>query len=332
MTGRKLTLGVYRYEHTEPLFDGRVAIDGVDATLDTASLISDLFQRMAQGELDICEFGLTYFLRTFDLENSPFLALPIFPNRNFRHSALFVNADSGIERPQDLAGKTVGEFALWGSDPGVWAKGILSDDYGITPDQMSWVIGGTDHPIPAFGWIPQPVLDGIDVRHAGPDQTLAAMLEEGEIDALLSVDVPQSLLDGSTRNIRRLFPDYERVERDYYRRTAIFPMMHVIAIRRELAAEPGLAESVYRAFSQAKEIVQDQYRAGATKQHMSVITPWFSELFAENRALLGEDWWPYGLGANRKALDTFLRYHHQQGLSRRLLTAGDIVVPGLLST
>jgi 4,5-dihydroxyphthalate decarboxylase len=94
---------------------------------------------------------------------------------------------------------------------------------------MSWVIGGTDHPIPAFGWIPQPVLDGIDVRHAGPDQTLAAMLEEGEIDALLSVAVPQSLLDGSTRNIRRLFPDYERVERDYYRRTAIFPMMHVIA-------------------------------------------------------------------------------------------------------
>ncbi|WP_328646482.1 ABC transporter substrate-binding protein [Amycolatopsis sp. NBC_00348] len=329
MTDPKLTMGVYRYEHTEPLFDGRVAID---ATLETSPLISDVFQRMAEGDLDVAEYGLTYFLRSFDLAGSPFLALPIFPNRNFRHSALFVNADSGIERPEDLAGKTIGEFALYGSDPGVWVKGILADEYGVTPEKMNWVIGGTDHPIPSFGWIPQPVPDGVDVRHAGDEETLAALLEAGEIDALLSVDVPQSLLDGSTKKIRRLFVDYEAVERDYYRRTGIFPMMHVVAIRRELAEVPGLAASIYRAFGQAKEIVQEQYRANAAKQHMAVITPWFSELFAENRALLGEDWWPYGLDANRKAVDTFLRYHHEQGLSRRRLTSEDIFVPELLGT
>ncbi|WP_326955426.1 PhnD/SsuA/transferrin family substrate-binding protein [Amycolatopsis sp. NBC_01286] len=329
MTDPKLTMGVYRYEHTEPLFDGRVAID---ATLETSPLISDVFQRMAEGDLDVAEYGLTYFLRSFDLAGSPFLALPIFPNRNFRHSALFVNADSGIERPEDLAGKTIGEFALYGSDPGVWVKGILADEYGVTPERMNWVIGGTDHPIPSFGWIPQPVPDGVDVRHAGNEETLAALLEAGEIDALLSVDVPQSLLDGSTKKIRRLFVDYEAVERDYYRRTGIFPMMHVVAIRRELAEVPGLAASIYRAFGQAKEIVQEQYRANAAKQHMAVITPWFSELFAENRALLGEDWWPYGLDANRKAVDTFLRYHHEQGLSRRLLTSEDIFAPELLDT
>ncbi len=329
MTDPKLTLGVYRYEHTEPLFDGRVAID---ATLETSPLISDVFQRMAEGDLDIAEYGLTYFLRSFDLAGSPFLALPIFPNRDFRHSALFVNADSGIERPEDLAGKTIGEFALYGSDPGVWVKGVLADEYGVTPEKMNWVIGGTDHPIPSFGWIPQPVPDGVDVRHAGDEETLAALLEAGEIDALLSVDVPRSLLDGSTKKIRRLFVDYEAVERDYYRRTGIFPMMHVVAIRRELAEVPGLAASIYRAFGQAKEIVQEQYRANAAKQHMAVITPWFSELFAENRALLGEDWWPYGLDANRKAVDTFLRYHHEQGLSRRRLTSEDIFVPELLDT
>ncbi|WP_020673109.1 hypothetical protein [Amycolatopsis nigrescens] len=332
MTDLKLKVGVYRYEHTEPLFDGRVAIDGVDATLDTSPLISDVFHRMAKGELDIAEFGLTYFLRSFDLADSPFLALPIFPNRNFRHSSLFVNIDSGIERPEDLAGKTVGEFALYGSDPGVWVKGVLADEYGVTPDQLDWVIGGTDHPIPSFDWIPQPVPEGVQVRHTDGDQTLAALLETGELDALLSVDVPQSLLNGSTKKIRRLFVDYEAVERDYYRRTGIFPMMHVVAIRRELAAVPGLAESVYRAFCQAKDIVQEHYRANAAKQHMAVITPWFSELFAENRALLGEDWWPYGLDANRKAVDTFLRYHHEQGLSKRLLTSEDIFVPGLLDT
>ncbi|MBF4995608.1 ABC transporter substrate-binding protein [Nocardia sp. BSTN01] len=329
MTDPKLDVGVYRYEHTEPLFDGRVTIAGADVTVHTSPLISDVFRRMAEGELDIAEFGLTYFLRAFDLDDSPFLALPIFPNRNFRHSSLFVNVDSGIEKPEDLAGKTVGEFALWGSDPGVWMKGVLAEEYGVTPDQMRWVIGGTDHAIPAFGWIPQPVPEGVDVRHAEEGRTLAAMLEVGEIDALLSVDVPAALLDGSTKNIRRLFVDYEAVERDYYRRTGIHPMMHVVAIRRELAEQPGLAQSVYRAFDEAKSIVQQRYRVDAAKQHMSVITPWFSELFAENRALLGEDWWPYGLDANRKAVDTFLRYHHEQGLSKRLLTSEDIFVPGV---
>lgn len=325
----RLELGVYRYEHTEPLFDGRVTIEGAEVTLHTSPLISDLFQRMATGELDIAEFGLTYFLRMFDLADSPFLALPIFPNRNFRHSSLFVNTDSGIDKPEDLAGKTVGEFALWGSDPGVWMKGVLAEEYGVTPDRMRWVVGGTNHPIPAFDWIPQPVPDGVEVRHIDSGETLAAMLEAGEIDALLSVDVPAALLDGSTNKIRRLFVDYVPVERDYYRRTGIQPMMHLVAIRRELAAEPALARSVYRAFDEAKHIVQEHYRAGAGKQHMSVITPWFSKLFAENRALLGEDWWPYGLDANRKAVDTFLRYHHEQGLSERLLTSDDIFVPGL---
>lgn len=332
MTDLNLKVGVYRYEHTAALFDGRVAIEGVDADLQTSPLISDLFYKMAQGELDVSEYGLTYFLRSFDTDDSPFLALPIFPNRNFRHSALFVNADSGIDKPEDLAGKTVGEFALYGHDPGVWMKGVLAEEYGVTPDQVKWVIGGTDFPIPAFDWIPQPVPAGVEVRHTGGDQTLAAMLEAGEIDALLSVDVPQSLIDGSTKKIRRLFPDYESVERDYYRRTGIFPMMHVVAIRRELAEEPGLVRSIYRAFGEAKELVQQQYRNGASKQHMAVITPWFSELFAENRALLGEDWWPYGLDANRKAVDTFLRYHHEQGLSQRLLTSDDIFLPGLLDT
>ncbi|MEC3978221.1 4,5-dihydroxyphthalate decarboxylase [Amycolatopsis sp. H20-H5] len=331
MTDLSLKVGVYRYEHTEPMFDGRVPIDGVDATLVTSPLISDVFCEMAKRELDIAEFGLTYFLRTFDLDDSPFLALPIFPNRNFRHSALFVNVDSGIEKPEDLAGKTVGEFALWGSDPGVWMKGVLAEDHQVTPDQISWVIGGTDHPIPAFDWIPQPVPGGVEVRHTEGGETLGAMLEDGEIDALLSVDVPQALIDGSPK-IRRLFPDYRSTEQDYYRRTGIFPMMHAVAIRRELVGEPGLVRSVYRAFSRAKDLVQQQYRAGAAKQHMSVITPWFSGLFSDNRALLGEDWWPYGVDANRKAVDTFLRYHHEQGLSKRLLTSDDIFVPALLDT
>src|SRR5581483_8043509 len=228
-----LSVAAYTYEHTQALFDGRVRIDGVDAAFETASLVSDIFRRTIEGRYDIAELGLTYFLRTFDLDDAPFLALPIFPNRNFRHSAVFVNTAAGIEKPQDLAGKTIGEFALFGHDAGVWPKGILSDEYGVTVDQCRWVIGGTDHPIPAFDWLPQPVPDGVHVRRAPDGRTLGAMLEAGEIDALISVDVPQALLRGSTK-IARLFHDYETVERDYYRRTGIFPPMHLVAVRKDL--------------------------------------------------------------------------------------------------
>lgn len=327
---RKLSIAAYAYEHTEALFDGRVAIDGIDATFETSPLVSDIFRHMIEGRYEVAEFGLTYFLRTFDLDDAPFLALPIFPNRNFRHSAVFINTAAGIAKPADLAGKTVGEFALYGHDAGVWPKGILSDEYGVTPDQCRWVIGGTDHPIPAFGWIPQPIPDGVEVRHAGDDETLGAMLESGEIDALVSVDVPEAVLSGSPK-VARLFPDYETVEREYYRRTGIFPPMHIVAIRKD-AVRPGLVEAVYNAFCAAKELTQQKYRDGASKQHMNVITPWFSKQFEDNRRLLGEDWWPYGLAANRHAVDTFLRYHHEQGLSRRRLTCEDIFVPELLDT
>jgi ABC-type nitrate/sulfonate/bicarbonate transport system substrate-binding protein len=325
-----LTIGTYRYEHTEALFDGRVKIEGVDATLETEPLVSDVFRHMVEGRYDIAEFGLTYFLRTFD-RDAPFVALPVFPNRNFRHSAIFVNTEAGIEKPQDLAGKTVGEFALFGHDAGVWPKGILSDEYGVTVDQCSWVIGGTDHPIPAFDWIPQPVPDGVDVRHAEDGQTLGAMLESGEIDALISVDAPMALLQGSTK-IARLFPDYESVERDYYRRTGIFPPMHIVAVRKELVHGTEELRAVYRAFVEAKDLAERKYLADAPKQHMSLVTPWFSSLFEANRRLLGEDWWPYGLQANRKAVDTYLRYHYEQGLSERLLTSQDIFIPEFLDT
>lgn len=327
----KLTLAAYAYEHTQALFDGRVRIDAVDATLETAPLVSDIFRRMVEGRYDVAELGLTYFLRTFDLPDAPFVALPIFPNRNFRHSAVFVNTAAGIEKPEDLAGKTIGEFALFGHDAGVWPKGILSDEYGVSVEQCRWVIGGIDHPIPAFDWIPQPLPAGVDVRHAADGQTLGAMLETGEIDALISVDVPQALLNGSTK-IARLFPDYETVERDYYRRTGIFPPMHIVAVRKEMAGQTDVLESVYRAFLQAKDLAERTYRSDAPKQHMSLITPWFSSLFEANRRLLGEDWWPYGLEANRKAVDTFLRYHHEQGLSKHLLTSQDIFIPEFLGT
>ena len=332
MTEPKLILGTYPYEHTEALVEGSVRVAGFDAEVRTEGLASDLFHKMIDGEYHAAELGLTYFARMWDTEESPFLALPIFPNRNFRHSSVFVRADAGIEKPEDLAGKTIGEFALWGTDPGTWMKGILAEEFGVTPDQSRWVIGGTDFAIPAFGWLPQPVPENVEVRHAGEGQTLGAMLLSGEIDALFSVDVPKEILAGDPR-VRRLWVDYEAVERDYYRRTGIFPMMHVVAIRKDYLGEhPEAPEAIYAAFLEAKNDKATYYRNLASKQHMAVMTPWFSELFAENRALLGEDWWPYGVQQNRTAIDTFLRYSYEQGLSKQLLTSEDIFVSSVLET
>ena len=332
MSEMPLRVASYRYEHTEALFDGTVTVHGTEATFDTAPIVTQIFRRMVHDrDLDVSELGLTYFLRTFDLEDSPFLALPIFPNRNFRHSAIYVNTASGIRTPRDLIGRTVGEFALFGHDAGVWPKGILSDEWGVTADQCRWVIGGTNQSIPSLDWIPQPVPEGVQVSHAADGQTLGAMLEAGQIDALISVDVPRAVLEGSDR-VARLFGDYEAVERDYYRRTGIFPAMHIVAIRRELLERPGLARAVYDAFLEAKERTAQSYRDGAAKQHSQLMTPWFSELFAENRRLMSDDWWPYGVAANRTAIDTFLRYHHEQGLSKRRLACEDIFVPELLTT
>lgn len=327
-----LKIGAWRYEPTEALLDGQVTVEGFDSTVESAPIIIDLFQRILRGDLDVSELGLTFLLRALDAaEESSLLALPIFPPRHFLHSAIFINVNAGIEQPQDLVGKTVGEFALYGHDAGMWPRGILSDEYGVRPEQCSWVIGGTNYPIPSPDWIPQPVPAGVQVRHLGDGQTLGPMLQSGEIDALISVEVPQALLDGSTQ-IRRLFPDHATIERDYFRRTGIFPMMHTVAIRRELVDEPGLVEAVYSAFTRSKDVVAQRYREGAATQHMGQMMPWISELFADNRALLGEDWWPYGITANRPTIEAFLRYHHEQGLTWRLLRVEDIFVPQLLAT
>lgn len=166
MAKRTIRIGGYRYEHTEALFDGRVTIEGVNATFESSPLISGMFRKMAQNEYDVSEFGFTYFLRSWDTEELPFLALPIFPNRNFCHSAIYMNTDSGIREPRDLVGKTIGEFALYGHDAGVWPNGIPSDKYGVELASCKWIIGGTNYPISAFDWIPQPVPEGVDVRHA----------------------------------------------------------------------------------------------------------------------------------------------------------------------
>ena len=226
MTDLKLDIAFWDYDRTRALADGNVKIDGADVTFHSARIVTEIFERMIRRrEFDVSELGMTYYLRTLDFDDPPFIALPVFPNRCFRHSAIYVNKASGIKRPEDIAGKTVGEFAVYGHDAGVWPKGILSDEYGVTPDQCRWVIGGLDWPLQPIDFVPHPHPADVEVTFAPEGKELGEMLEAGEIDALISADVPKCVLNGS-QQVVRLFIDYESAERDYFKRTRIFPIMH----------------------------------------------------------------------------------------------------------
>lgn len=329
----KLKIGCSRYDHARALFDGTVKIDGADASFESAGIVSEIFERMIRHRaFDASELGLTFYLRTLELDDPPFIAIPVFPNRQFRHSAIFINTSSGIEKPQDLAGKTIGEFGVYGHDAGVWPKGVLSDDFGVTPDQCRWIIGASDWYMPPYDFISQPHPANVDVTPVAKGKALGPMLEAGEIDAFISAVTPQCVLKNSPK-VARLFPDYELVERDYYQRTGIFPIMHTVVIRRDLLAKhPDLARAIYQGFSASKEVAMDQYRKGRMEQHGELMIPWFTPLFDENRRLFPDDWWPYGVEANRKTLDTYLRYFFEQGLSKRRFACEDIFVPELIGT
>ena len=327
-----LRVGTFNYETTRALFEGSVRVDGVRSTqLSTARWLPGVFKQFDEGAVDFAEYGLTFLLRALDA-GAPYVAIPAFPNRVFRHSSIFVNADSGITDPRDLVGKTIGEFGVYGQDPGVWAKGILTDEYGFRPAANKWVIGGLDEPGPPFDFTTHPIPDGLEVEAAPEGRSLADMLVHGEIDALFTANVPQAAQDGNPA-IRLLFPDFPEREQDYFARTGIFPIMHTVVVRREFLDEyPGVATVVYDAFLDAKNAALERFRQWRRLFQVPAMLPWINDLYERNVALMGQDWWPYGIAANRTALETFLRYHHEQGFSARRWTVEDLFSIDLLDT
>jgi len=324
MNEQALTIGCFQYDTTAALFEGKALVEGAETEIRTARTLPEIFARlMRDQEFDAGELGMTFYLRTFGPE-SPYIAIPVFPNRMFRHSSIFVNTSSCIEKPEDLVGKRIGEFGIYSQDSGVWAKGMLMDEYGFRPERNSWLIGGLNEPAAPFDFVPQ--------THAGDGAALGTMLDQGEIDALFSANVPQTVLDGSP-NIRRLFPDYEAVERDYFKRTQLFPIMHAMVIRRDLLQrDPTLAVRIYQAFLAAKDAAADRYRYMRRLYQGQSMVPWMTALFERNVTDLPEDWWPYGITVNRAAIEANLRYHFEQGLVDRHYRIEEVFEPTLLDT
>ena len=317
MAPLKLRFGCWHYDRTRALADGTVQPEGIELSYSTRVQVGEIMERVLKGEYDVAELGFTYYLRSLEAPNPPFIAIPVFPNRLFRHGAIFVNTRAGIVEPRDLIGKKVGELHRYGHDAGIWAKGALSDDYGVPAKSFTYYVGALDKPAAQEDWAAPAAPEGVKIHPLGPGQTLDGMLEQGEIDALFSAWIPPSLRAGSP-NVARLFVDYEAVERDYFRRTGVFPIMHTVVIRREVYdRNPWVAMALVEAFRKAKAIAENAYRAGSIFFTPSLMIPWVASLQDRNRALLGDDFWPYGIERNRKVLETVLRYHREQGLLTR---------------
>lgn len=272
-------------------------------------------------EFDVAEMSLSSYVMSRCADNPPFVAIPVFPSRFFRHSCIYINRNSGIGGPKDLIGKRVGtpEFQM---TAGVWIRGILSDEYQVPVTSVEFFNGGEEQP----GRPEKLKLDlppEIRLQSIPETKTLSAMLDAGEIDALYTARMPSTFIKGSG-SVRRLFEDYPAIEQAYYLKTKIFPIMHTVVIRRDVYEKhPWVAQSLYKAFILAqREVYQDLSQTAALKYML----PWLIRHVEDTRALMGEDFWPYGVEPNRHVLNTFLRYSYEQGLSKRHLQPQELFV------
>lgn len=315
----ELSLACCDYDRTRALFDGRARIDGCTVAA-TALEPEEAFHRAFKyEEFDVSELSLSSYTVQVARGENRYVAVPAFVSRVFRHSGVYVRTDRGIQRPQDLKGKTLGvpEYQMTAN---VWIRGILQDEYGVRPAEIRWRNGGLEQP----GREERTKLTlppGIDLQPLPHGSTLSAMLEAGEIDGVLAARPPSCFTRGAP-HVGRLFADFRKAEQEYFRRTRIFPVMHVIGIRKSLLEKHAwLAVNVTKAFIQAKALCwQELGQIG----HLYSSLPWGVADFADARALMGEDYWSYGLEPNRHVLEVFTRYHHEQGLSTRRVSVDEM--------
>jgi 4,5-dihydroxyphthalate decarboxylase len=308
MADLHLTLACEDYDRTRALRDGTVRPQGIRLNY-LVLPVEEIFWRMLKYEdFDVAELSMGAFLVAAAQGRRSFTAIPVFPSRTFRHRCIFINVSSGISGPQDLCGKRVGvpEYTMTAA---VWLRGLLEHDYGISPEEIHWVQAGEEQPgrkdRVGFKLPPKIRLDVI------PNGTLNDMIERGEIDALMSPRMPSCFVRGAT-TVQRLFVDFKRVEQDYFRRTGIFPIMHLIGIRTALyETHPWVAQSLYKAFCEAKDLCFSKIHDSNV---LRVSLPWDVAEYEETRAVMGADYWPYGFSPNRHVLETLHSYLLEQGL------------------
>ena len=319
-----LTLACGPYAHTQALASDRVRPEGIDLTFLPIESPPEIFIRMmANQAFDASEMSLSHYLRHRPLGDFPFVALPVFPLRKFRHSFIVINTDSGVRVPQDLAGRRVGVME-YSQTAAVWIRGMLHDEYAVTPESIHWYIGGVNQP--GHPKVLQEKPDApVSIEYIGEQRTLNQMLLDGELDAVIGARLPHSL--GRDRRIQRLFPDYRRVEQEYFRKTGIFPIMHTIVLREDLYRDkPWVAESLYKAFEASSRL---GWNAMHDDGNTRLMLPWLAHDVEELEALCGGNPWRSGLQANRHVIDTLARYLYRERFVPAPLDLDSLFVPVL---
>src|SRR3954469_22383596 len=319
MANLRLTFACGPYDRTQPLRDGTFQPEGIGLTYLTLQP-AEIFWRMVQyKEFDASEMSLSNYTTLINAGNSPFIAIPVFPSRIFRHGYFFINTDKGIKSPADLKGKRGGvpEYTMTAA---VYARGMLQHEYGVKPSNVEWVQGRADrlgHKLPS----------DIRLTQAPAGTELGDLLERGEIDFMMTANNPLSFRRGSP-SVRRLFPNYPEVEKDYYRRTKIYPIMHTVVIRRDVyERDPWVALNLYKAFVAAKRHALNlMQETGSPKASFA----WLQAMIEEERAIIGPDWYPYGIEQNRPSLEALLQYTHEQGLTERRVAIEELFAPSTL--
>ena len=320
-----LTLGCWNYDRTRALMDGTVRPDGIELNYLNMPVEETFFRMARHREFDVAEMSLSSYTVSLNSDAKPFIAIPVFPSRFFRHSCIYINRNAGICEPKDLIGKRVGNPEYQMTAP-VWIRGILSDHYGVPVDGVNYLIGGEEEPN-RIEKIKLNLPANIKVEPIGPDKTLARMLRDGEIDAFYTARKP-STFDSAPDRVGRLFENFMEVERDYYRTTGMFPIMHTVVIRREIYEQNRwVAQSLNKAFIEAQRLTYEDLKETAA---LKAMLPWAHAHIEEALRDMGDDYWAYGFEQNRKTLETFLRYHHEQGLSKRQLKPEELFAPETL--
>ena len=322
MSKLRLTFACWNYDRTRALLEQQVQPEGIDLNYVNLPVEETFFRMLRYREFDLAEMSLSSYVMSLFKPEPAFVAIPVFPSRSFRHSCIYVNVNSRIKEPKDVIGKKVGSPEYQLTAP-VWIRGIMADEYGVPVSSVSYYTGGQEEP----GRPEKLTLDvpkDIRIERIPQDQTLSSMLAHGEIDALYTPRMPSSF-HTSKGQVKRLFENFAEVERDYFRRTRIFPIMHTVVIRREIyERNHWMAQSLFKAFSVAqREVYEDLNETAALK----VMLPWLPAHIEETRREMGDDFWAYGLEPNRHTLATFLRYSFEQGLSKRLLEPEQLFVP-----
>jgi 4,5-dihydroxyphthalate decarboxylase len=317
-----ITMACGSYDRTSAIREGRVKVEGCSVTY-LPLYPEEIFHRTFHNqEFDVAEISFSSYIRTLADGSAPYIGIPAFLSRIFRHSGIYVRADSGIEKPEDLRGRRIGlpEYQITAV---VWMRGMLQHEYGVSPNEIHWRQGGQEQ-AGRKERTPLKPIPGIDLQAIPEDQTLVGMLEAGKLDALFTARAPSTFL-ARKPHIRRLFPNNRAVEQAYYKKTGMFPIMHLVGVRKSLVERyPWMPASLFKAFNEAKALAMtDLHDVNA----LMVTLPWLDSETVDTEALMGNDFWKYGAKENIKELEALTQYSFEQGLTARKVGFEELFAP-----